>query len=244
MQKKILAYFINIIVAIVLAIVLYQCGKVMDRHSSEIVESGEGIPLGNDGTNEIWIDFTEMEEGLQETQNQGENVELESVSKLHWMAFCEFEEIEEKHEILEYDISTFPQYDYENTLLREYVDNVKKEAEVFVNTFGSRYEPWIDYHLFDFNDDGIEDYLLCIDGILYSGTAGHSVQIFIAKEDGTIEKVLDIHLRFCHYQSSVHERFTVLNEKTDGYYAIVLPGTNRILRYDNKEGRYIFHEGE
>lgn len=42
----------------------------------------------------------------------------------------------------------------------------------------------------------------------------------------------------------LHERFTVLNEKTDGYYAIVLPGTNRILRYDKKEGHYIFHEGE
>ena len=45
------------------------------------------------------------------------NVESESVSKLHWMTFCEFEEIEKKHEILEYDISTSPQYDYENTLL-------------------------------------------------------------------------------------------------------------------------------
>ena len=244
MQKKILVLLLNIIVAISLTTVLYQCGRVVDSHSNKMAEPGERIPLNNDGSDEIWIDFTTMEESLQKTQNQEENVELESVSKLHWMAFCEFEEIEKKHEILEYDISTSPQYDYENTLLREYVDNEKKEAEIFVNTFGSRYEPWIDYHLFDFNDDGLEDYLLCIDGILYSGSAGHSVQIFIAKEDGSTENVLSINLRFCHYKSSVHERFTVLNEKTDGYYAIVLPGTNRILRYDKKEGRYIFHEGE
>ncbi len=241
---KILAFLLNIIFAIALVTVLYQCGKVVDSHSNKMAESGERILLNNDGSNEIWIDLTEMEGNLQATQNREENIESESVSKLHWMAFCEFEEIEEKHEILEYDISTSPQYDYENTPLREYVENEKKEAEKFVNTFGSRYEPWIDYHLFNFNDDGIEDYLLCIDGILYSGTAGHSVQIFIAKEDGTIENVLSINLRFCHYKSSVHERFTVLNEKTDGYYAIVLPGTNRILRYDKKEGSYIFHVGE
>lgn len=234
----------SIIVAITLATVLYQCGKVVDSHANKTAELGERILLNNDGSNEIWIDLTETEGSLQETQNLEENIQSESVSKLHWMEFFEFEEIEEKHEILEYDISTSPQYDYENTLLQEYVKNEKKEAEKFVNTFGSRYEPWIDYHLFDFNDDGIEDYLLCIDGILYSGTAGHSVQIFIAKEDGTIENVLSINLRFCHYKSSVHERFTVLNEKTDGYYAIVLPGTNRILRYDKREGRYIFHAGE
>lgn len=43
----------------------------------------------------------------------------------------------------------------------------------------------VDYHIFDFNDDGLEDYILCI----------------------------------------------------DGYYAIVLPSTNHILRYDIDIGR-------
>lgn len=41
----------------------------------------------------------------------------------------------------------------------------------------------IDYHTFDFNDDGLEDYLLCIDGFLYSGSGDHWVEIYIQKED-------------------------------------------------------------
>lgn len=168
----------------------------------------------------------------------------ENDTRLHWMPYCEFEEIEANHEILEYDISTSPFDDYENTLLRDHIEEKKGENDEFVNTFGSMYEMWVDYHLFDFNGDGIEDYLLCIDGILWSGSAGHLVEIFIVKEDGTIERVLSIHMDFCHYRSPEHERFTVLNEKTDGFYAIVLPGSNRILRYDKDEGKYVFHEGE
>lgn len=194
---------------------------------------------------------TESEEAVDVVDEEAETEEgetpeavSENDTRLHWMPYCEFEEIEANHEILEYDISTSPRYDYENTLLRDYIERKKEENDEFVNTYGSRYEMWIDYHLFDFNGDGIEDYLLCIDGILWSGSAGHLVEIFIVKEDGTIEGVLSINLRFHHYESPEHERFTVLNEKTDGFYAIVLPGTNRILRYDKDEGKYVFHEGE
>ena len=194
---------------------------------------------------------TESEEAVDVVDEEAETEEgetpeavSENDTRLHWMPYCEFEEIEANHEILEYDISTSPRYDYENTLLRDYIERKKEENDEFVNTYGSRYEMWIDYHLFDFNGDGIEDYLLCIDGILWSGSAGHLTEIFIVKEDGTIERVLSINLRFHHYESPEHERFTVLNEKTDGFYAIVLPGTNRILRYDKDEGKYVFHEGE
>lgn len=122
---------------------------------------------------------------------------------------------------------------------------MKKDNQRLVDENGSACEMRVDYHVFDFNDDGIEDYLLCIDGSLYSGTAGHSVEIYITKEDGSVECVRGIYLRF-HNENrpSGHERFTVLNEKTDGYYAIVLPGSNRILRYDKEEGGYVFQETE
>lgn len=242
MRKNILNILLHIGAAIILVFILYKFGGMMDVHSSETAGIDESDSTNRNGFDEIWIDLSEI------VQNQEKCVESGTASEdfveLKGKPFCEFEEIEEKHEILEYDIGTSPQYDYENTLLQEYIENEKGENEEFVNTFGSRYEIWVDYHLFDFNDDGIEDYLLCLDGILYSGTGGHIVEIFIVKEDGRIEKVLSINLRFCHYKSSEHERFTVLNEKTDGYYAIVLPGSNRILRYDKQEGRYIFHEGE
>lgn len=41
-----------------------------------------------------------------------------------------------------------------------------------------------------------------------------------------------------------HEAFTVLDEKTDGYSAIVTIFYNRILRYDKETGKYEFHDGE
>lgn len=164
---------------------------------------------------------------------------------LHWMEACEFEQIEKNHEILQYDIASAPRYDYENTPLQAYLEEEKKENQRLVDENGSACEMRVDYHVFDFNDDGIEDYLLCIDGSLYSGTAGHDVEIYVGKEDGSVERVLSINLRF-HNESnpSGHERFTVLNEKTDGYYTIVLPGSNRILRYDKEEGGYVFQETE
>lgn len=164
----------------------------------------------------------------------------------HWMEVVKFEEIEKKHEILVYDISTSPRYDYENTPLRDYIDKEKEDNQKFVEKLGSHHELEVDYHVFDFNDDGIEDYLLCIDGIGYSGTAGHCVEVFVGMEDGSAEEIFHANLRF-HNENipSGHERFTVLNEKTGGFYAIVLPGSNRILRYDLETGGgYEFQEME
>lgn len=156
-----------------------------------------------------------------------------------------FEEIEKRHEILVYDISTSPRYDYENTPLRDYIDKEKEDNQKFVEKLGSHHELEVDYHLFDFNDDGIEDYLLCIAGIGYSGTAGHCVEVFVGKEEGSAEEIFHATLRFHNENMPFgHERFTVLNEKTGGFYAIVLPGSNRILRYDLETGGYEFQEME
>lgn len=170
----------------------------------------------------------------------------QSTSYAYWMAAAEFEDIEKEHEILAYDISTSPQYDYENTPFRDEIDELKWENDQIVKERGSEYEMKVDYHVFDFNNDGIEDYVLCIDGILYSGSAGHSVEIYVGMEDGGVRKVLGQTLRYHNSNMpSGHERFTVLNEKTDGFYAIVIPGgTNRILRYDPETDCYEFQETE
>ena len=231
---------INICIAGILVFGIYGCAQTTEDSlvvEPEIVETENTEP-----ESEKEIDVVD-EEAKPEESIIPEAVS-ENDARLHWMPYCEFEEIEANHEILEYDISTSPRYDYENTLLRDYIEKEKEENDEFVNRYGSIYEMWIDYHLFDFNDDGIEDYLLCFDGLLWSGSAGHQVEIFIVKEDGMIERVLRINLRFHHYESPDHERFTVLNEKSDGFYAIVLPGSNRILRYDKDERKYVFHERE
>lgn len=41
-----------------------------------------------------------------------------------------------------------------------------------------------------------------------------------------------------------YEALTVLDEKTDGYYAIVTIFYNRILRHDRETVKYEFHNGE
>lgn len=169
-----------------------------------------------------------------------------STSYAYWMAAAEFDDIVNEHEILAYDISILPRYDYENTPLRDKIEELKWENDQIVKERGTEYEMEVDYHVFDFNDDGIEDYVLCIDGILYSGSAGHSVEIYVGKEEGGVKKVLGLTLRYHNdNMPSGHERFTVLNEKTCGFYAIVIPGgTNRILRYDPETGHYEFQETE
>jgi len=80
----------------------------------------------------------------------------------------------------------------------------------------------IDYHIFDFNDDGLEDYVVCLSSSEYCGSAGNNVRIYIQESNGKLRRVLDITMRLLNANNpNGHEAFTVLDEKTDGYYAIV-----------------------
>lgn len=164
--------------------------------------------------------------------------------------YVDFSVIEEEHEILEYDICTGPRCDWENTLLGEegelsQMAEEHKEYAEGLHSIGEVHVPLeldLEYFLFDFNDDGLEDYLICISSWEYCGSGGNLIGIYVQEEGGTLKQVLTITARL-HQGDGIHERFTVLNEKTDGYYAIVLPG-NRILRYDSETDWYEFHEGE
>ena len=64
------------------------------------------------------------------------------------------------------------------------------------------------------------------------------MEIYV-QEEGGVRQVLHITTRL-HNWSADHGMFTVLDEKTNGYYAIVLPESNYILRYDAKTQRYAF----
>ena len=67
----------------------------------------------------------------------------------------------------------------------------------------------------------------------------------IQESNGKLRRVLDITMRLLNANNpNGHEAFTVLDEKTDGYYAIVTIFYNRILRYDKQTEQYEFHEGE
>ena len=103
----------------------------------------------------------------------------------------------------------------------------------------------MDYHLFDFNDDGLEDYLVCIYAFSWYGSGGNYVDILVQEEGGTFREILSITILTINYEPpDNHEALVVLDETTDGFYAIVLPRSNRILRYNQEKDRYEFHDGE
>ena len=61
--------------------------------------------------------------------------------------------------------------------------------------------------------------------------------IFVQNKDGTLTKVLDLAIRLLEDPFAMprrHAPLAVLKEKTAEFYAIVLPGSNRILRYDKE----------
>ncbi|MDE7253475.1 MAG: hypothetical protein K2O32_11110 [Acetatifactor sp.] len=188
------------------------------------------------------------EESVEEN-NTEESIEETDISPLRY-PFVDFSYIEENHEILEYDICTVPQYDWENTLLGEN-EELRSDAEEhekfakWCNSLGEAHVPLdldLEYFPFDFNDDGLEDYLVCTSSWDFCGSLGNLVRIYVQEEGGTLKEVLYVTAPL-HVDDGIHARFTVLNEKTDGYYAIVLT-SNRILRYDKDTGKYEFHDGE
>lgn len=155
------------------------------------------------------------------------------------------EHIEKKHIILEYDICSETKYDYENTPLKEYLAGDIESNRQLREKLPENTPLKIDYHLFDFNDDGLDDYVVCLSSSEYCGSAGNMVRIYIQELDGRLSEVLSITMRLLNSDNPTgHEAFTVLDEKTDGYYAIVTIFYNRILRYDKETGKYEFQDGE
>ena len=156
--------------------------------------------------------------------------------------YSDYEDLNNNHDILSYDICSSPRYDYENTPLAEYIEKDISWNEELSKKGGREISLEIDYHVFDFNNDGVEDYLLCESGSLFEGNGGNSVDIFIQEEEG-VRNVLST-LMILHHGSRDHARVTILDEKTGGYYAIVNPSQNFIFRYNEAEGRYDWPESE
>lgn len=171
------------------------------------------------------------DEAIEEFEIKGNLSEVERNNNY----FVDFGDLEKYHNILVYDICSEPKFDYENTPLSEYVEEVKSRI-------GKEYESGqamrvkIDYHLYDFNDDGHDDYLLCVYDTIFA--QNDEVAIFIQEEEG-LRRVFYIDMEL-HDALLNHYRLTVLDEKTNGYYAIAPPYGNYILRYDAEAERYDF----
>ena len=193
----------------------------------------ENTPNIEERNSQPQMDMEIVENEPEEEQAEPENYDNDTLKNSNY--FEDLEDLEKNHRILPCDIGSSPKYDYENTPLAEIVEERIVDSEEMSKKLGRPLHYEMDYHLFDFNDDGIEDYLLCESGSLVNGI-GNSVEIYIQEENG-VRRVLSM-LMFLHNSPTDHEKLTILDEKTSGYYAIVPPYRNFILRYDAEQGWY------
>lgn len=198
-----------------------------EQYSGKVMQ--EDVSKTDEGQTETRVDeanvSTELREGLIKERNNN--------------YFVNFDDLEKYHKVLLYDICSTPKYDYVNTPLAEYVEEIKRRIEK-KNGAEEIARLKIDYHLFDFNDDGFDDYMLCVYGTRF--TQDDEVAIFIQEEEG-LRRVFYIDMEL-HDESLNHSKLAVLDEKTNGYYAIVPPYGNYILRYDIETERYDFGVSE
>jgi len=162
-------------------------------------------------------------------------------------AGIDYEYIEVNHKILRHNICMTPRSDYNDTVLEEYLrEDIEEDREKCRELeVADSLALTIDYFPFDFNDDGLEDYIVCYHGILWQGQAGNNVDIYVQRKNGTLRRVFSVTMRLnLDNLLNAHAPVAVLDEKTDGFYAIVLPGSNRILRYDKETCWYEFQERE
>ena len=99
----------------------------------------------------------------------------------------------------------------------------------------------IDYFVYDFNADGLEDYLVCYHGIFWCGSGGNSVTMYIQQENGTLKRCWGIMMRlYDSYLPNEHSPVAVLDETVDGYYSFVIPYSNYIVSYHPETQSYAF----
>lgn len=176
--------------------------------------------------------------------------EVAEIAEIKRYSCIDYELLESKYEILNYDICTEPNYEWKDRKLEEFVlesyaDILEQEKQLIETgtSEGDIVPTTFDYHIFDFNDDGLDDFLLCIYGWAYLGSAGHGVKIIIQEEEGKYRSAGDFILRLgSSYSVDRHSGLAVLEEKNNGFYALVVSEYSRILRYDQETGCYKFTE--
>lgn len=194
---------------------------------------------------ESHIDEDLIENEIHGSMSEEEYIEkkemYEKIKHADMGVYIDYEFIEAKHEILRHNICVTPQNAYDNDTLKEILkDDIEDSRRLYEE--GVISSPlFIDYFSFDFNDDGLEDYLTCYHGSGWEGSGGNHVSIYIQESDGSLSRVFSITMRLNESAwPNEHAPMAILNEKDDGYYAFVLVGTNQIMRYHEGKNRYEF----
>lgn len=171
------------------------------------------------------------------------------------LVFDELDEIESDYEILKYDICTPVLYDFENVnlVVKKHIEYEVGNNEELSQKYGKELKISMDYHTFDFDDDGLNDYLLCIDRELYDERVEHWIEIYVTRQERgwigrereMVEEMvynrLELNLpQYNQVEENRHKQVMILDEQVNGYYTIVLPGSNLILRYSDLYNKYEF----
>lgn len=171
------------------------------------------------------------------------------------LVFDELDEIERDYKILEYDICSPVLYDFENVnpVVKKYIEYEVGNNEDLSQKCGKELMIAMDYHTFDFDDDGLDDYLICIDRELYDGRVEHWIEIYVTRQERgwigrereMVEEMvynrLELNLpQYNQIEENGHKQVMILDEQVNGYYTIVLPGSNLILRYNDRYDKYEF----
>ena len=147
---------------------------------------------------------------------------------------------------MQYDICVPVRHDFENAhpTVRARVESEVRDNESMSHKYGRDLEIAMDYHLFDFNGDGLDDYLLCIDRERYDGKVEHWIRIYITRQkrgDTVVMPVLWLNLPLSdQVEGNGHKQIMILDEQINGHYAIMLSGSNLILKYNDQHDWYEF----
>ena len=194
----------------------------------------------------------EYHEG-EDRELQTEVIPIEDGEKA--VAYNKPDELEKEYDILEYDICSPVLYDFENVhpTIKARAEYEMQNHEEICRKYGKQLKISLDYHIFDFDNDGLDDYLLCVDRELYDGRMEHWIEIYVTRrqrgyvfatqsmEDEVVCSVLHVNLpQTSQMKDTGHKQIMVLNEKTEGYYDIVLPWSNLVLKYDGGYDQYKF----
>lgn len=216
-MKKTLNRILTIILLLLIP-ALYGCRSYHSDQENENIEE-----IAKEGT------MAETEDkNVEETESQVQD----SYEPINYMALEK-----EGHKILSENICMNPKSVYEDSWLLEQLENELRLDRKMMEDFGTP-ESVIEYFLFDLNGDGVDEYIVSLCGSGWNGSAGNAVIFLSRNEDGKSDRIFSVTAQLAG--GGKYWPIAVLDEKTDGYYSLVLPWSdgNRIWKYSEEEQRY------
>lgn len=173
-----------------------------------------------------------------ETEQEEQEENVGKIDKGNLSIPIDYDFLEENYGVYVENICTNPQSIFENSVVLSLVKDDLDYEKYMRSKLPEIPEEDHDYFVFDFNGDGVDDYLVCFHGILSSGSGGNLIRMYI-EENGEFVGRLSVTAQIFIEDPHKHAAIAVLNKRVDGYYSIVFPWTyNRVWSYDREKGRY------